>query len=394
MHYHIDVTHNSFLCVTWLIHVCDMTHSYVRLGSFICVTWLMTNAHDYISLVLVDLLPTDVFDNAWLMWHMTPSYVWRDSFMCVIPLTHTWDLAHAYVWHDSWLMPTSDWYWWTHYPLIYLIMHHLIDITQDSFTCVTWLIHVCDSTHSYVWLGSCICVTWLIHMCDMTHASCIHQTGIGGLITCYKQSRCLCHIGNPKGAKTALYSAKTATLFYPNNHVFHPKSVTFYQKSQVYYHLWPTINNLNASVTSAIQKVPKQPYALPKEPLYSTQTTMYSIQKALYLIKRATYIIIYHHSERIQMPLSRQPSKRCQNSNILRQQSPYILPSKPCIPSKEPYILSKEPYILSKDPRNSSHITIYKQPRSLFSSATQKAPKPTPNKQANILPKTHVSVLE
>jgi len=35
---------------------------------------------------------------------------------------------------------------------------------------VTWLMHMCDMTHSYVWHDSCICVTWLIHMYDMTHA--------------------------------------------------------------------------------------------------------------------------------------------------------------------------------------------------------------------------------
>ena len=32
------VRHDSFICVTWPIHVCDMTHSYV---SFISMTWLV-----------------------------------------------------------------------------------------------------------------------------------------------------------------------------------------------------------------------------------------------------------------------------------------------------------------------------------------------------------------
>jgi len=31
----------SFICVIWLIHMCDMTHSYVRHDAFICVTWLI-----------------------------------------------------------------------------------------------------------------------------------------------------------------------------------------------------------------------------------------------------------------------------------------------------------------------------------------------------------------
>ena len=32
---------------------------------------------------------------------------------------------------------------------------------HDSFTCVTWLIHMCDMTHSHVWHDSFICVQWL-----------------------------------------------------------------------------------------------------------------------------------------------------------------------------------------------------------------------------------------
>ena len=38
---HSYVWHDSFICVTWLIHLCDMTHSYVWHGSFICVAWLI-----------------------------------------------------------------------------------------------------------------------------------------------------------------------------------------------------------------------------------------------------------------------------------------------------------------------------------------------------------------
>ena len=31
--------HYSFICATWLIHMCDMTHSYVRHDSFIFAAW-------------------------------------------------------------------------------------------------------------------------------------------------------------------------------------------------------------------------------------------------------------------------------------------------------------------------------------------------------------------
>jgi len=111
---HSHVWHVSFVFVTWLIRMCDMIHSYVWHDSFICVTWLI------------------------LMCGMTYSHVWLDSFICVMCLIYTCDMAHSYVWHNL-------------------------------STCVTWLIRMCDMTHLYVWHDSFICVTWLIYMCDMTH---------------------------------------------------------------------------------------------------------------------------------------------------------------------------------------------------------------------------------
>jgi len=33
------------VCVTWRIHICDMTHSYAWHDSFICVTWLIESCH-------------------------------------------------------------------------------------------------------------------------------------------------------------------------------------------------------------------------------------------------------------------------------------------------------------------------------------------------------------
>jgi len=36
--------------------------------------------------------------------------------------------------------------------------------------CVTWPIHMCDMTHSYVWHDTFLCVPWFIHTWDMTHS--------------------------------------------------------------------------------------------------------------------------------------------------------------------------------------------------------------------------------
>ena len=63
--------YDSFICVTWLIQMCAMTHSYVWHDSFICVTWLIH------------------------MCDMTHSYVWHDSFICV-----TWLAKETYTRDD------------------------------------------------------------------------------------------------------------------------------------------------------------------------------------------------------------------------------------------------------------------------------------------------------
>ena len=47
------VRHDSFICATWLIHMCDMTHSYVWHDSFICVTWDRKRIHRMHRLPLI-----------------------------------------------------------------------------------------------------------------------------------------------------------------------------------------------------------------------------------------------------------------------------------------------------------------------------------------------------
>jgi len=128
-----DVWHGFFICVTWpidnvwhedsfrcgtthswcvacLVHMCDMTHLYARdtmthsdvaqlildvwHDSFICVTWLVDNVWRDDSFVRV----TWDIDN---VWH-------NDSFRC--GTTHSWfmawlihmcDMTHPYVWHND-----------------------------------------------------------------------------------------------------------------------------------------------------------------------------------------------------------------------------------------------------------------------------------------------------
>jgi len=110
------VWHDSFICVTWLIHMRDMTHSYVWHDSFTCVIWLIH----------------------WIIRDMTHS--------CN---PHGENMSAFYIQHHSCIC-------------VYVWLH--------SYTCVTSLMYMCDFTHIHVWHHSFICVTSLIYMCDMTHS--------------------------------------------------------------------------------------------------------------------------------------------------------------------------------------------------------------------------------
>jgi len=79
-----------------------------------------------------------------LMRNMWSAYIWRDAFICVTWLIHICDGTHSNVWHDSFLS------------VIWLIC-----------ICVTWCNHICDMTDSFVWHDSLICMTCLIYLCDM-----------------------------------------------------------------------------------------------------------------------------------------------------------------------------------------------------------------------------------
>jgi len=110
---HIHVWHDAFICVTWLIHMCDVTHSYVRHDSLIYITHTCDKTHSYEW-------HDSFIRETWLI------HTWRDSFICATWLTntwliHTWDMTHSYM------------------------------ARHDSFIRETRLIHIWrDMTHSYV----------------------------------------------------------------------------------------------------------------------------------------------------------------------------------------------------------------------------------------------------
>ena len=145
------VWHDAFICVTWLIYLCDITHSHVWHGSLMCATRIQMSdmTHSFTCVIWIYLR----------VWHdsFTISHMWHAAFIGATCLIHTCDMTHSHVWHDS-LMAFA--------------------MLLDSSICVTWLIRVCDITHSAVfptWHESSSCVTWLIPSRDMTHSSVWHD---------------------------------------------------------------------------------------------------------------------------------------------------------------------------------------------------------------------------
>jgi len=146
-----DVWHDSFMCATWLIHMCDITPSHIQ------VTYALATRED--------------------CYDMT-SYVWHDSFMCTTWLIHTSDKTQSYI-HVIYTLATREgcydvekqstfllcgiWYsdkWYIHSRKTRRLLRH-------DVICVTWLIHVYDVTYFYEWHNTLIytsairCTGWL-----------------------------------------------------------------------------------------------------------------------------------------------------------------------------------------------------------------------------------------
>ena len=151
--------HDSFICVTWLIYMCDMTYA--------CVPWLTECPHPAQQEWPHSYARHDSFlRETWLI-HI--SYVRHDSFICETWLIQVWrDSREALTLHSiAWFV--CDMTLW------YVSMIHMTQlyVRHDSCKCATWLIHV--------WHDSLICVhdsfireTWLNRKHDMRTQKRLH----------------------------------------------------------------------------------------------------------------------------------------------------------------------------------------------------------------------------
>jgi len=160
------------ICVTWLIHMRVITHSHVWHDGFLVVRSPLAHLRVvmWLSIYVMWLFISDAII---LLDYL---YVWHDSFTRVTWLIHMCDMTHSYACHDSFTCVA----WWflgstqsprapaCGYVIIYIcnvIIYIWCDYLIKLSICVTWLIHTCDVTHSYVWHDSFIRVSWLIHTC-------------------------------------------------------------------------------------------------------------------------------------------------------------------------------------------------------------------------------------
>jgi len=133
---HSYVSRDSFICVTWHIHVCDMIHSHVLHDKFTCVTWLSTR--------------TTILQ----IFNCTHSYEWQ-VYVYIIQMCDTY--MDRYI-HSVLYVFVSI------YACLYMHMHIYIQIYKcmDAYKYMYIYVHVyiqiCMPTYIYVPLYVFICM--------------------------------------------------------------------------------------------------------------------------------------------------------------------------------------------------------------------------------------------
>ena len=192
---HWCVWQDPSTCVTWLIHVCDVTYSYVwhdlyRPHSFACMTcvWqtfmcatLLIHMYDVCDKThphVCGIIPTmsDMTHKNLIhlhVWCNTNGRGQHHSFR--VTDTYVCDDTHLYVWHDSFTCAWQDSFTCVWHDSFTCVWRHSLTCVPCllyvcPFTCVTWRMYA----HLHVWHDSLmnkwhiICVPCLLHVCPST----------------------------------------------------------------------------------------------------------------------------------------------------------------------------------------------------------------------------------
>jgi len=160
--------HDSFTCVTWLVHMCDMTRMYVvRTSGLVCM-W-----HD---IRICDMTRSHVRHV-----NVSRSHVFTRSHVCHVNvcgwhvrLVHLSDVTHSHVCgHDSFI---TGGYCST---LRDFCLHLSAVLRRKMGNLRMYLrlvccVYLCGMTHFFAWHDSFSRVTWLIHMCEVTQSHAWH----------------------------------------------------------------------------------------------------------------------------------------------------------------------------------------------------------------------------
>ena len=156
----MSVWHESFGCVTWLIRMCTMTHSYVYHDSFVCVPWSFT------------CLTWHICDGwgwpheschtcEWSMSHISMSH----DFYYRPRLCHKCDMTHSCGWHDSFTYDKNHCY-----------VHHDSFMSLIGHASVQWVMTHIWNSHVTRMDASCPKCGWVMpHVC-MSSVTCTDES--------------------------------------------------------------------------------------------------------------------------------------------------------------------------------------------------------------------------
>jgi len=137
---HADVWHDSCRCVAWLMQMCGMTHADVRHASDAPATHVRATEPMPCPIHMCEMSPLYVWHDSfiWVTWFMHMC----DTTRCVARNIRTCDMTDSYVRHDSGAPATRQ-----QSPRLM----HICNMTHsyvwhNSFICVTWHC-MCDTTH-------------------------------------------------------------------------------------------------------------------------------------------------------------------------------------------------------------------------------------------------------